>query len=90
MLFTKMQGAGNDYVYLDWFSQPPPRDPVKLSQAVSDRHFRIGSDGRARPWDEWRQTPSLEEAVRTPPRGQDTTVHDAALRARLEAATDRP
>jgi catechol 2,3-dioxygenase len=51
---------------------------------------QVGSDGRARPWDEWRQTPSLEEAARTPPRGQDTTVHDAALRARLEAATDRP
>jgi catechol 2,3-dioxygenase len=51
---------------------------------------QVGSDGRARPWEEWRQTPSLEEAARTPPPGQDTTVHDAALRARLEAATDRP
>jgi len=50
---------------------------------------QVGSDGRARPWDEWRQTPSLEEAVRVAPQGQDTTVHDAALRARLEAATDR-
>jgi catechol 2,3-dioxygenase-like lactoylglutathione lyase family enzyme len=51
---------------------------------------QVGSDGRARPWEEWRQTPSLEEAVHTPPPGQDTTVHDAALRARIEAATDRP
>jgi hypothetical protein len=51
---------------------------------------QVGSDGGARPWAEWRQTPSLEEAVRTPPPGQDTTVHDAALRARIEAATDRP
>ncbi len=51
---------------------------------------QIGSDGRSRPADEWRQTTSLEEAVRTAPPGQDTTVHDGALRARLEAATDRP
>jgi diaminopimelate epimerase len=43
--FTKMQGAGNDYVYIDCFSQPVPHDPVGLSRAVSDRHFGIGSDG---------------------------------------------
>jgi catechol 2,3-dioxygenase len=51
---------------------------------------QIGSDGRARPAEEWRQQTSLEEAVRTAPVGQDTTIHDAALRARIEAATDRP
>jgi diaminopimelate epimerase len=45
MRFTKMQGAGNDYVYVDCFSQPPPQDPPALSRAVSDRHFGIGSDG---------------------------------------------
>ena len=49
--------------------------------------YRGGFD---RGWDEWRQQPSLAEAVRIAPKGQDTTVHDAALRARLEAATDRP
>ena len=33
---------------------------------------QIGSDGRSRPWDEWRQTASLEEAVRgLAPVGQD-------------------
>jgi len=51
---------------------------------------QIGSDGRARPADEWRQTMTLEDAVRVAPPGQDTTLHDQALRARLEAATDRP
>jgi diaminopimelate epimerase len=45
MRFTKLQGCGNDYIYLDCFNQPPPRDPVALSQAISDRHFGIGSDG---------------------------------------------
>jgi catechol 2,3-dioxygenase len=50
---------------------------------------QIGSDGRARPPEEWRQTASLEDAVRIAPPGQDTTLHDAALRARLEAGTDR-
>src|SRR5271166_4612135 len=45
MRFTKMHGAGNDYVYLDCFRQAPPADPPSLSRAVSDRHFGIGSDG---------------------------------------------
>jgi catechol 2,3-dioxygenase-like lactoylglutathione lyase family enzyme len=51
---------------------------------------QIGADGRSRPWEEWRQTASLEEAVRMAPPGQDTTLHDADLRARLEGSTDRP
>ena len=51
---------------------------------------QIGSDNRARPSEEWRQTASLEDAVRVAPVGQDTTLHDAGLRARLEAGTDRP
>ena len=45
MRFNKMQGAGNDYVYVDCFTQPAPTDPAALSRAVSDRHFGIGSDG---------------------------------------------
>jgi diaminopimelate epimerase len=45
MRFTKMQGCGNDYVYVDCTRQPPPRDPAALSRAVSDRHFGIGADG---------------------------------------------
>lgn len=44
MNFTKMQAIGNDYVYVDCF-QETVRDPGKLSRAVSDRHFGIGSDG---------------------------------------------
>lgn len=45
MRFTKMQGCGNDYVYVDCFRNPIPRDPGDLSRAVSDRHFGIGGDG---------------------------------------------
>src|SRR5437763_7201524 len=45
MRFTKMQGCGNDYVYVDCTRQPPPRDPAGLSRAVSDRHFGVGGDG---------------------------------------------
>ena len=51
---------------------------------------QIGYDGRVRPEEEWRQTASLEDAVRIAPPGQDTTLHDAALRDRLAAGTDRP
>jgi diaminopimelate epimerase len=45
MRFTKMQGIGNDYVYVDCFRQPPPRNPAALSRAISDRHFGVGADG---------------------------------------------
>src|SRR4051812_19811483 len=45
MRFTKMQGAGNDYVYVDCITNPPPPDPAALSRAISDRHFGVGSDG---------------------------------------------
>src|SRR5215831_13507110 len=45
MRFTKMQGAGNDYVYVDCFREPMPHDPAGLSRAISDRHFGVGSDG---------------------------------------------
>jgi catechol 2,3-dioxygenase len=50
---------------------------------------QIGSDGRARSPEEWRPTASLEEAVRNAPPGQDTTLYDATLRARVEAGTDK-
>lgn len=45
MHFTKMHGAGNDYVYVDCFAEPLPRDPPALARAVSDRHTGIGADG---------------------------------------------
>ncbi len=44
MHFTKMQGIGNDYVYVDC-TKEAPADPSALAVAVSDRHFGIGSDG---------------------------------------------
>src|SRR5437870_8496356 len=45
MRFTKMHGAGNDYIYVDCFYNAPPRDPAGLSKVISDRHFGVGSDG---------------------------------------------
>lgn len=45
MQFTKMQGAGNDYVYVDCFRETLPADPAVVAQQVSDRHFGIGGDG---------------------------------------------
>ena len=42
--FTKMHGAGNDYIYLNCM-EGIPSDPQLLSIAVSDRHFGIGADG---------------------------------------------
>jgi len=44
MRFTKMHGLGNDYVYVDCFSEQVS-DPAALARAVSDRHFGIGADG---------------------------------------------
>ena len=44
MEFTKMQGCGNDYVYVNGFENKID-NPNKLSEIVSNRHFGIGSDG---------------------------------------------
>jgi len=43
MKFTKMHGAGNDYVYVNGFDQH--FDWSELSRFVSNRHTGIGSDG---------------------------------------------
>ena len=45
MKFTKMHGAGNDYVYVDCFNHDTPPDPAAVSIAISDRHKGIGADG---------------------------------------------
>lgn len=42
--FSKMHGTGNDYVYVNCFTQNID-NPERLAQIVSDRHFGIGSDG---------------------------------------------
>ena len=42
--FTKMQGCGNDYVYVNCMDKLID-NPEKVSQYISDRHFGIGSDG---------------------------------------------
>lgn len=44
MRFTKMQGCGNDYVFVDCFRERVD-DPARTARKVSDRHFGIGSDG---------------------------------------------
>ena len=42
--FTKMQGAGNDYIYIDNRNEVV-KNPAELSPKISDRHFGVGSDG---------------------------------------------
>lgn len=42
--FTKMHGAGNDYIYINGFAQKI-ENPSQLAIKLSDRHFGIGSDG---------------------------------------------
>ena len=44
MKFTKMQGLGNDYVYVNCMEQMV-EDAAETARRVSDRHFGIGSDG---------------------------------------------
>ena len=44
MKFTKMQGAGNDYVYVNCFEERVD-NPAEVAQKVSNRNFGIGSDG---------------------------------------------
>ena len=42
--FTKMEGLGNDYIYVD-AARFPIADPAALSVRLSDRHFSVGGDG---------------------------------------------
>ena len=44
MKFTKMQGIGNDYIYVNAFEEHVD-DPGALSARISDRHFGVGADG---------------------------------------------
>ena len=47
MRFTKMHGAGNDYVYVDCFNEKVPQTQSlpQLARRISDRHFGVGGDG---------------------------------------------
>lgn len=46
MKFTKMQGCGNDYVYVNGFlEQIPQEKKPEIVRRLSDRHFGIGGDG---------------------------------------------
>ncbi len=44
MKFVKMQGAGNDYVYVDCLEEEMP-NPNEVARRISDRHYGVGSDG---------------------------------------------
>ena len=44
MRFTKMEGLGNDYVYLNCLDRTPENLP-ELAKRLSDRHFGVGADG---------------------------------------------
>ena len=46
MKFTKMQGCGNDYIYINGFTEKIPQEgKPELVRKISDRHFGIGGDG---------------------------------------------
>ena len=44
MKFVKMQGAGNDYVYVDCLEEEMP-NPNEVARRISDSHYGVGSDG---------------------------------------------
>ncbi len=44
MIFTKMHGAGNDYVYVNCFKETV-KNIEDTARKISDRHFGVGSDG---------------------------------------------
>jgi len=45
MKFVKMHGAGNDYVYVNCFTQPSPKNAPEVAIAISHRRFGVGADG---------------------------------------------
>ena len=44
MRFTKMEGCGNDYIYINGFEEEV-KYPDMLAVAMSERHFGVGADG---------------------------------------------
>jgi diaminopimelate epimerase len=44
MRFAKLEGAGNDYIYVNGFEETVA-DPADLARRISDRHFGVGADG---------------------------------------------
>jgi len=42
--FTKMHGAGNDFVLFDGLREDLPDDLSELARAIADRHFGVGFD----------------------------------------------
>ena len=44
MKFTKMEGLGNDYVYVNAFTEKV-ENPGELARRIADRHFGVGGDG---------------------------------------------
>ena len=44
MYFTKMHGLGNDYIYVNGITENI-REPERLAERLSDRHFGVGADG---------------------------------------------
>ena len=55
------------------------RDPDNHRLEIYWGIDQVGSDGRARPPEEWKGARSIEDAIADPVRGQDTTVHDPSL-----------
>lgn len=56
------------------------RDPDNHTLEIFWGLDQVGSDGRTRPPQEWREEFSIEDAIDNPPPGQDTTLHDPGLR----------
>jgi diaminopimelate epimerase len=45
MRFTKMHGAGNDYIYVNCFEEAVPRNTPEVARQISHRRFGVGADG---------------------------------------------
>ena len=53
------------------------RDPDNHALEIYWGLDQVGSEGRVRPPEDWREEQSLEAAIANPPPGQDTTLRDA-------------
>ena len=56
------------------------RDPDNHMLEIYWGLDQVGTDGRTRPPEEWREEFSIEDAIDNPPPGQDTTLRDPSLR----------
>ena len=90
MRFTKMHGAGNDFVVLDAVEQPlgiAPEDLPELVSRLCDRHTGVGADGVMRGDVAFDEVEPIVAAITPVPGGVGAVTSTVLARHVVQAAS---